>query len=172
MPRNRHDWPGMCHSIYNREAQVKYHLVFAAVVAASFVCPLAAHARAFPTASRTALMWGRRRPVRSAQWLAELLAASLAASMACSASIRSRRRRRCIVAGIISGICTITTVTDTRPAKTRPRRPGRSVKSPTGLAPHSVGLSLRHPTTTATPPRPQDPIGLTGAGQVCPTVQA
>jgi hypothetical protein len=106
MPRNRQDWPGMWQASTTERAQVKHHLVFAAVVAASF---------------------GRRRPVRSAQWLAELLAASLAASMACSASIRSHRRRRYIVAGIISGIHIITTVTDTRSAKTRPRRPGRSV---------------------------------------------
>jgi hypothetical protein len=48
MPRNRHDWPAMWHSIYNREAQVKYNLVFAAVVVASFVCPLAAHAQGIP----------------------------------------------------------------------------------------------------------------------------
>ena len=38
----------MWHNIYNREAQVKHHLVFAALVAASFVCPLAAHAQGIP----------------------------------------------------------------------------------------------------------------------------
>jgi hypothetical protein len=39
----------MWHSIYKqRGLQVRYHFVFAAVVAASFACPLAAHAQGIP----------------------------------------------------------------------------------------------------------------------------